>query len=396
MDPEGLERLQGPKQVRNGPCKAVKLPNDHDIKAATVWFGHQAIEFRSLFFGATDSQVHIFPGDTPPAAIAILAKFARLSLCEFGIYAVIHIQADYRTGIWRGSAARILATAPRGASLRQIQRAIKHLEDLRYLKSFRVQGARGNTPYVIDKFTVRSGALKGYRLNAAKSESWQRPFYEFVAEVVTEDDAVPVAEHDALSRSKKEEVRKKSLAKTSQPLKDIAQIILDTGLRPEEVFRIRIENLDFGERTIFNPFGKTKAARRKVTMTADVSELLKRRLKKSKGPFVFPAKSSSERPIGSVRKAHDAAVENAGIKEHFRLYDLRHTFATRAVAAGVDLPTLSAILGHTSIQMTMRYVHPAEEQKRSAVKKFETFRLAGTVEAMEKSRQATTISATVQ
>jgi integrase len=186
------------------------------------------------------------------------------------------------------------------------------------------------------------------------------------------------------------------MAKTSQPLKDIAQIILDTGLRPEEVFRIRTENLDFVERTIFNPFGKTKAARRKVTMTADVAELLKRRVKKSKGPFVFPAKGDSDCPIGSVRKAHDAAVENAGIKDHFRLYDLRHTFATRAVAAGVDLPTLSAILGHTSIQMTMRYVHPAEEQKKLAVGKFESFRLAGTVEAMEKSRRATTISATVQ
>ena len=124
------------------------------------------------------------------------------------------------------------------------------------------------------------------------------------------------------------------LAKTSQPLKDIAQIILDTGLRPEEVFRIRIENLDFGERTIFNPFGKTKAARRKVTMTAEVTELLKRRMKKSKGSFVFPAKCNPERPIGSVRKAHDAAVENAGIKEHFRLYDLRHTFARMPAGGG--------------------------------------------------------------
>jgi integrase len=154
------------------------------------------------------------------------------------------------------------------------------------------------------------------------------------------------------------------LAAASHPLKDIAQIILDTGLRPEEVFRIRVENLDFSGHT-FNPFGKTKAARRKVTMTADVCELLKARAKQSKSAYVFPSPLNSDRPIGSVRKAHDAAVEAAGIKDHFRLYDLRHTFATRAVAAGVDLPTLSAILGHTKIAMTMRYVHPAEEQKRN-------------------------------
>jgi integrase len=186
------------------------------------------------------------------------------------------------------------------------------------------------------------------------------------------------------------------MGKTSQPLKDIAQVILDTGLRPEEVFRLRIENIDFVARTIFNPFGKTKAARRKVTMTADVFQLLKRRAQEAKGPFAFPSKSDPSVAIGSVRKAHDAAVERAGIKEHFRLYDLRHTFATRAVAAGVDLPTLSFILGHTSIQMTMRYVHPAEEQKRVAVGKLETYRLAQIVEAVEKSRGVSTISTTVQ
>jgi len=102
-------------------------------------------------------------------------------------------------------------------------------------------------------------------------------------------------------------------------------------------------------------------------MTEEVFELLKGRTKKAKGAFIFPAKGNTDRAIDSVRKAHDAAVEHAGIKDHFKLYDFRHTFATRSVAAGVDLPTLSAILGHTSIQMTMRYAHPAEdEQKRFA------------------------------
>lgn len=184
------------------------------------------------------------------------------------------------------------------------------------------------------------------------------------------------------------------LAKASQPLKDIAQIILDTGLRPEEAFRIRVENLDFTARTIFNPFGKTKAARRKVTMTDEVYDLLRHRATKAKSAFIFPSKCGPGRPIGSVRKGHDLAVEGAGITDHFRLYDLRHTFATRAVASGVDLPTLSAMLGHTSIQMTMRYVHPAEEQKKIAAGKLEAFRVAGMVQAIEKSRALTTIPTT--
>jgi integrase len=187
----------------------------------------------------------------------------------------------------------------------------------------------------------------------------------------------------------------KSFSKASQPLKDIAQVILNTGLRPKEVFRIRTESLDFGEKSIFNPFGKTKAARCKVTITEDVLQLLKRRAMNAKSAFVFPAKGDLSRPIGSVRKAHDVAVEKAGIKGHFRLYDLRHTFA-RPVAAGRDLPTLSAILGHTSFQMTLLYAQPAEEQKRLASGKLESFRLAGIVEAMEKSQQVSTISATVQ
>jgi integrase len=181
----------------------------------------------------------------------------------------------------------------------------------------------------------------------------------------------------------------------SQPLKDVARIILETGMRPEEVFRIELANLDFSQRTIFNPFGKTPAARRKLTMTEDVWSILKDRAVKGNGIYAFPSPDDSNRPVGSVRKGHDAAVRRSKIKPPFRLYDLRHTYATRAVMAGVDLPTLAALLGHTSIQMTMRYVHPAEEHKREAVKKLESFKITEAVKLAEKSQQASTISATV-
>jgi integrase len=153
--------------------------------------------------------------------------------------------------------------------------------------------------------------------------------------------------------------------------------MLDTGMRPEQVFRMRTENIDFKQKTIFNPFGKTKAARRTIPMTDDVMSLLRVRVKESSAketPFVFPSPYDIQKPIGSVKKAHSAAVVRAKIKQHLRLYDLRHTFATRAVASGADLPTLSALLGHTSILMTMRYVHPAAKQKRVTMEKFEKFR----------------------
>jgi integrase len=174
------------------------------------------------------------------------------------------------------------------------------------------------------------------------------------------------------------------MAEGSQPLHDIAKIMLDSGMRPEEVFRIEIENIDFKQRTIFNPFGKTKAARRLIPMTDDVYAVLKSRVKDADSlatPFVFPSPLNVQKPIGSVKKAHRAAARRAGIKGSFRLYDLRHTFATRAAAANMSLPTLAAILGHTSIQMTMRYVHPAAEEKRLAMRKFENFRSEGIISA---------------
>ena len=68
------------------------------------------------------------------------------------------------------------------------------------------------------------------------------------------------------------------------------------------------------------------------------------------------------------------------------LYDLQHTFATRAVAAGADLPTLTTLLGHTTILMTMRYVHPAAEQKRVVMQKFEKFSAEGTISAAMAAR----------
>jgi hypothetical protein len=143
-------------------------------------------------------------------------------------------------------------------------------------------------------------------------------------------------------------------------------------------------------------FGKTPAARRKLTMTGKVYSILKERALSAKSRYAFPSPANPSRPIGRVHKAHYGAVDRARIKPRFILYDLRHTYASHAVMAGVDLPTLAALLGHTSIQMTMRYVHPAEEHKREAAGKLENYKAGEILKLTEKSQRVSAISATVQ
>ena len=57
----------------------------------------------------------------------------------------------------------------------------------------------------------------------------------------------------------------------------------------------------------------------------------------------------------------------------FRLYDLRHTWATRAAESGIDLVTLAALLGHSKIQMVLRYAHPSQEHQARSVERMERF-----------------------
>ena len=137
-----------------------------------------------------------------------------ISAFEFGVYVIVHLQADYGTGIWRGSAPRILNSAPRGAELRKIQRALEHLTELRLLKHFHQHGQRGNFAFLINKFTVRSGALTGMRLNADKSESWRSPAYEPCADDDADGVAQGVAQDAPIQegRSKKEKGKKKEEA----------------------------------------------------------------------------------------------------------------------------------------------------------------------------------------
>jgi integrase len=166
--------------------------------------------------------------------------------------------------------------------------------------------------------------------------------------------------------------QQKYLAAAQQPLYDIAVLMLETGMRPEEVYRIRRENVNIDGGYLFNPFGKTKAAKRKIRLTARATAVLRERLRSATGPYLFPFDGDAAKPMPKVNNAHDRAVRKSGVTP-FRLYDLRHTWATRAAESGIDLVTLAAMLGHSRIQMVLRYAHPGEEHQAQAMTKFERF-----------------------
>src|SRR5215469_17256473 len=155
-------------------------------------------------------------------------------------------------------------------------------------------------------------------------------------------------------------------------LADIARLILEQDLRPEEAMRLERQGVDLerGRIRIFQ--GKTKAARRTLKLTPAALEIVSRRMWEADSPWLFPSpktKTCAGQPITKLNGPHDKvcaarkAKNNRPGREslHFVLYDLRHTYATRMAERGMPLGTLAAVLGHSSLRMVMRYVHPTQD-----------------------------------
>jgi integrase len=121
------------------------------------------------------------------------------------------------------------------------------------------------------------------------------------------------------------------------------------------------------------PYGNTKTARRRVPLSRKPADVLTSRLINTGGEYLFPGMKTVKNANSHIIKLKNAdrgAMNRCGL-EPFRLYDLRHRFATRAAGAGVDLFTLASLLRHSRIQMVIRYAHPTEEHQINAIRKIE-------------------------
>ena len=154
---------------------------------------------------------------------------------------------------------------------------------------------------------------------------------------------------------------------TSPWLLPLVTLALNTGMRQGELLRLKWENVDLerGSITII----QSKTLRRKtIAINEPAREALNWLQENRYGELLLMWPWGD--PIGKVTvyDAFKKACSTAGITD-FRFHDLRHTFASHLVMAGVDLVTVKELLGHKTINMTNRYTHLAQEHKAQAVAK---------------------------
>lgn len=146
-------------------------------------------------------------------------------------------------------------------------------------------------------------------------------------------------------------------------LKPIVTLALNTGMRKGEILGLKWHDIDFN-RDIINLYNTKNGETRRIPLNSIAKRTLIAVLKHPDSPYVFCNKKGE--PYGDIKKSFLTAVNNSAIID-FRFHDLRHTFASHLVMAGVDLNTVRELLGHKSLAMTLRYAHLSPDHKKRAV-----------------------------
>lgn len=143
---------------------------------------------------------------------------------------------------------------------------------------------------------------------------------------------------------------------------------LNTGLRRGELFALDWRSVNLSLRILTVEAGNAKSGKtRHIPLNDEAQDVLTRWRRQGNGKgLVFPGASGAR--MTNINKSWDGLTTAAEMPD-FNFHDLRHTFASRLVMAGVDLNTVRELLGHADIKMTLRYSHLAPGKLADAVAK---------------------------
>jgi site-specific recombinase XerD len=146
----------------------------------------------------------------------------------------------------------------------------------------------------------------------------------------------------------------------------ITMVLYGTGMRLDEALSLEVGDIDGARGIIRVHHGKGNKAR-EVKLTPVLLDWLRRYWVKERParPYLFSSRRTGRPPTpDTVRAALAQAADEAGIRKHVTPHVLRHSYATHLLDAGVDVRVIQALLGHSSLQTTMRYT-------RVSTKRFE-------------------------
>jgi site-specific recombinase XerD len=156
--------------------------------------------------------------------------------------------------------------------------------------------------------------------------------------------------------------------RTCELFRDIVILMRDTGMRNErELFRMRIENLDWQTRVIFVPDSKTAEGRRLIPMSGRVHAILRRRCDARREGWVFASNRSASGHLRSICNLFRKARNKAGLPKELVLYCARHDYGTRVLMRTGNLAAAMRTMGHRDVKTAMHYQHPELEIVHAAL-----------------------------
>ena len=157
-------------------------------------------------------------------------------------------------------------------------------------------------------------------------------------------------------------------------LKPLVLLVLNTGMRRSEALGLTWQTINFERGMIRVKASTSKTARtRDVPMTAQARDVLEalyeQNAAKDSSAYIFALSDGT--PLKSIGKETWKALMAAADIRDFRFHDMRHDYASRLVMAGVDLYSVSKLLGHSDVSMTQRYAHLSPDYLKAAVSKLD-------------------------
>jgi integrase len=151
--------------------------------------------------------------------------------------------------------------------------------------------------------------------------------------------------------------------------RDIIMLVRDTGMRNErELYRMRIENINWNDKVIFVPDSKTPDGRRLVPMSDRAIAVLRARCNKKREGWVFPSKRSKKTGhLTTIARRFREARTEAGLPQGLVLYCGRHDYGTRVLKHTGNLAAVMQTMGHKDVKTAMQYQHPELEIVRAAL-----------------------------